>query len=248
MDRCVLLGILGELWAETAVRFPRGDIGRATNEELAVYIDYSGDIDALITVLVKRRLLDEIEDGRLYVHDWHDHCEDWVRHKLKAAKKTFANGAPPYKTQRTPEKKREQPANDEECREVPRSEEECGELTESDAPARAHDLSLSLSLDSPLPPEGESGGNGHKEPNPYFTALEEKYLVRTIRGDEWLQVEEQLDRWDQMGYRFNSRWFREACIDARANCKAETGKFPWTVTPLIKHLTELIGEMEPRNA
>ncbi len=144
VDRCVLLGIIGEIWAETAARFPAGDIGRATNEEIAVYIDYSGDINALVEVLLKRRLLDVMEgDARLYVHDWHDHCEDWVRHRLQVAKKTFANGAPPRKTQRTAAKPGQPPTYDENCREV----------TKGDDLPRAHDLSHKP---KPEPePEGE---------------------------------------------------------------------------------------------
>ena len=40
-------------------------------------------------------LLDEMSGCRLYVHDWHEHCEDSVHMRLARRRKRFANGDMP---------------------------------------------------------------------------------------------------------------------------------------------------------
>jgi len=95
-------GLLLGLWHLAGTNFPRGDVGRLSNEELAVAMDCPPEIDPdqLVEVLVKRRLLDALpqSEGRLYVHDWHEHCDDYTRQKLRNRGQVFANGAQPYST------------------------------------------------------------------------------------------------------------------------------------------------------
>lgn len=76
-------GLLDTLWAFCKANCPAGDIGRFTNEEIAIGLDWEGDHDALVDALVATRWLDEHDLHRLIVHDWHEHCEDTV-HKLLA--------------------------------------------------------------------------------------------------------------------------------------------------------------------
>jgi hypothetical protein len=99
-----LRGILVSLWNVADTHHPDGGVGRFTNEELLVAIGEQGDGDRLVSVLVSRRLLDEVprEAGRLYIHDWHDHCQDHTRQKLRNRKQTFANGMAPYGTTEKP--------------------------------------------------------------------------------------------------------------------------------------------------
>ena len=91
---CYVNGILESLWLVTGQSLPAGDIGRWSNEEIAAAIEYPGDADELVAALLKRRLLDPLpeSDGRLYVHDWHEHCDQAVKRKLSRWKQSFANG------------------------------------------------------------------------------------------------------------------------------------------------------------
>ena len=96
-DLCCARGVMESLWLVAQTNFPQGDVGRWTDEEIATGMGYSGDAAQLIAVLCKRKLLDVIPDadGRLYIHDWHVHAEDWVHARLARAGQTFANGENP---------------------------------------------------------------------------------------------------------------------------------------------------------
>jgi hypothetical protein len=92
MPVCFVRGIVESIWIVTAINFPRGDIGRMTDEEIGVATDYPGDATLLIESMVNRRLLDRHDEHRLIVHDWHEHADDAVHYKLARAGLTFANG------------------------------------------------------------------------------------------------------------------------------------------------------------
>jgi hypothetical protein len=79
-------GIMTSIWHVTASHHPQGDIGSYSNEELEVAIDTGLDIERVVEVLVARRLLDAHPEVRLVVHDWHDHCETWVRKRVERNK------------------------------------------------------------------------------------------------------------------------------------------------------------------
>lgn len=97
IDLCHARGVVESLWGVAKDRFIQGDVGRLSNEELLAAMDSSLDPDAVVAALVRRRFLDEVspEQGRLYVHDWHEHAEDWVQMRLARARMVFANGASP---------------------------------------------------------------------------------------------------------------------------------------------------------
>lgn len=90
-------GILQSLWMETERNAPSGDIGRFSNEDIAMAIYWDGEPDALINALLECGWLDAAPDdcGRLIVHDWPDHCEDRLHMNLARATKLFADGTVP---------------------------------------------------------------------------------------------------------------------------------------------------------
>lgn len=77
-----VVGLLELLWQTTAKNCPQGDIGKFSNEDIAVMVDWEGDHDDLIAALVACGWLDESEEHRLIVHDWADHCPTYVRGNL----------------------------------------------------------------------------------------------------------------------------------------------------------------------
>lgn len=83
------VGILELLWLATAKNAPQGDIGRFSNEEIAIECDWEGDHDELVAALVLCGWLDEHTECRLYVHDWHDHAPSHIANNLKRWGKGF---------------------------------------------------------------------------------------------------------------------------------------------------------------
>lgn len=96
IPRYAAVGILATLW-DWAGRFtPRGDIGKYSNLVIARKIGWTENPDSLINALVETGWLEEAEDEvRLYIHDWHEHCEDWVHAHLARHTQTFAIGEMP---------------------------------------------------------------------------------------------------------------------------------------------------------
>lgn len=89
------LGLLQSLWMKVDINCPRGDIGRFSNEDIALLLDWRGDPDVLVNALVHRRWMDEHPEHRLIVHDWPEHCEDTTHRKLARAREYFADGSRP---------------------------------------------------------------------------------------------------------------------------------------------------------
>ncbi len=91
------IGIMEKLWHWTADFAPQGDIGKFTNTHIAKAVYWPGDPDKLITALVEVRWLDEHEDTaiRLIIHDWPDHCDDFVHKSLANKRRLFADGSRP---------------------------------------------------------------------------------------------------------------------------------------------------------
>ncbi len=92
------VGILECLWHLTAENTPRGNIGRYSNEEITIELDWQSDPDELIRTLIECSWIDEHPEHRLVVHDWPDHCEDSVHVKLARAHEYFADGTEPKLT------------------------------------------------------------------------------------------------------------------------------------------------------
>jgi hypothetical protein len=94
-DICLGVGILESLWHLTAREAYRGDIGRLTNEDIAMGIGYSKNIASLLQALVDSKWLDVSGEHRLIVHDWSDHADDSIQSRLARARVYFADGRAP---------------------------------------------------------------------------------------------------------------------------------------------------------
>ena len=76
------LGILESLWHLTMREAPQGDIGKLSDEDIAVGIDWDGEDSALINALVECRWIDVSEEHRLVIHDWHEHADNSTKKNL----------------------------------------------------------------------------------------------------------------------------------------------------------------------
>lgn len=83
------LGHLTLLWAFTARKSPRGDVGKWTDGAIARACDWQQDSAAFVNALVESGYLDRDDEHRLLVHDWPDHAERWVKASLKNLNQTF---------------------------------------------------------------------------------------------------------------------------------------------------------------
>lgn len=96
LDEWQVMGLLTAIWKFVKKNCPRGDIGRFSNEDIAIGIKYQGDADRLMEVLVSRHWLDACEcEMRLIVHDWADHAEEAVHRQLARRLEWFADGRVP---------------------------------------------------------------------------------------------------------------------------------------------------------
>lgn len=73
------IGLLEGMWLAVGKNCPRGDIGKFTNEEIAIMCDWEGDADELVFALIECGWLDHCDTHRLVVHDWHDHCPTYIK-------------------------------------------------------------------------------------------------------------------------------------------------------------------------
>jgi hypothetical protein len=84
-----LCGHLELLWISTSKNAPEGDIGRFSNEEIAIGCYWDGDPDEFVNALVECGWLDQDDEYRLLVHDWAEHSPTWVRGTLKRHGRSF---------------------------------------------------------------------------------------------------------------------------------------------------------------
>lgn len=98
MPRWQVRGLLDSLWKFTADNCPAGDIGKFTDEEIALGIDWRDEPSALVQLLVDTRWIDAHDQFRLIVHHWSEHCEDTVHRAMARAKLYFADGSAPKLT------------------------------------------------------------------------------------------------------------------------------------------------------
>lgn len=87
-----LVGHLELLWIATAKNAPEGDIGRFTNEDIAIACHWDDDPDTFVHALVECGWLDESEEWRLLVHDWAVHAPSWIEGNLKRHGRSFRKG------------------------------------------------------------------------------------------------------------------------------------------------------------
>jgi hypothetical protein len=97
-SRWMVRGLLDTIWEFTSTNAPDGDLSRFSAEELAIGIDWQDDPEQLISILVELKWMDRTPDGRLLIHDWHEHCEDSIHNLLARKGVPFASGHPPKLT------------------------------------------------------------------------------------------------------------------------------------------------------
>ena len=95
VPRVAVVGTLELLWIATQKNAPQGDIGRHTNEEIAIECDWEGDPDHLVAALIETGWLDECDNHRLVVHNWEKHAPGWVTRQLKRHKKELVTPSSP---------------------------------------------------------------------------------------------------------------------------------------------------------
>jgi hypothetical protein len=89
------VGILESLWQLTAREAPRGDIGKLSDEDIAIGIDYRGEESALMEALVDSGWIDRSEEFRMIIHDWDEHADDAVHMRLARSRAHFCSGRAP---------------------------------------------------------------------------------------------------------------------------------------------------------
>lgn len=73
------IGLLEALWIFAQNNAKAGDVGRFTDEELAVELEWPGHPEELVAALVETGWLDRCAVHRLLVHDWADHSPNWLK-------------------------------------------------------------------------------------------------------------------------------------------------------------------------
>jgi hypothetical protein len=89
------VGILESLWKLTAQEAPQGDIGKLSDEDIALGIDWKGDPGKLLVAIKESRWVDVSEKHRYVIHDWHEHSDDSLDMKLARVGKLYANDYTP---------------------------------------------------------------------------------------------------------------------------------------------------------
>jgi len=112
-----IVGLLEMLWIATAKNCPCGDIGKFTNDEIALLVDWDGCPDVLVEALVECKWVDLCGENRLVIHDWADHCPNYVKGNLSKHNREFISpkqpaSEPPKQPASEPPK---QPASEPPC-------------------------------------------------------------------------------------------------------------------------------------
>ena len=95
LRRFQAVGLCEMLWHTTAREAPAGDIGKLTNEDIAIALDWNKEPDELMAGFVAAELIKVHPAFRMVIHDWSEHAEDSVHSKLARAKAYFWNGKAP---------------------------------------------------------------------------------------------------------------------------------------------------------
>jgi len=101
VPRYAAVGILESLWHLTAREAPRGDIGKLSNERIAIGIDWRGsknrsaaqEANRLVQALMDAGWIEVHAECRFIIHDWHEHADEAVKKMLARGGKTFLVGS-----------------------------------------------------------------------------------------------------------------------------------------------------------
>jgi hypothetical protein len=98
-----VVGVLESIWLFTCTNAPLGDLGKFSNEDIAIAIDWADDPDELVAHLIECGWLDTCNVHRLLVHDWEEHCPTYVRGINARKGLKFAEKGKPLETVAQPE-------------------------------------------------------------------------------------------------------------------------------------------------
>ena len=94
------VGILETLFNFAAVNADDGNIGRYTNDEICLYLEYFDSSDKLIEALIESGFVDVCDENRLSIHDWNEHAPKYIkdriakRNKRRAVSQTVGDKTP----------------------------------------------------------------------------------------------------------------------------------------------------------
>lgn len=91
----VAMGVLEGMWHHATKYTPDGCLSKYPLRRLKQALQWPESIEALVDCLAGARWVDRLEDGRIFVHDWPDHCQDSVHKALAKAVVRFADGTFP---------------------------------------------------------------------------------------------------------------------------------------------------------
>lgn len=167
------IGLLESIWHLTAKEKPRGDLGRLSDEDIALAIDYRGEEAVVIEALVYAGWLDRDPIHRLVVHDWFDHADDAVHLKLARSLQFFVGGQVP-RLSRLGLKERERAHNHYSL---------CAQTDDmSSGIAQTGDLCAQTDPVGALPEPRQSPAPPEPEPEPRQSQSLEEAAVGTLRG------------------------------------------------------------------
>lgn len=152
----MVVGYLELLWHFTAKYAPAGDVGRYSDSAIAKACGWDGDPRTFVEALADKGWLDKRSDCRLYVHDWHEHADDYVHAALCRALKTFANGVEPSDKRLTKKERATLRSK--------RARQALQERSESALPSRAVPSPGDTATDPPLTPPAVAVGARSRTP------------------------------------------------------------------------------------
>jgi hypothetical protein len=89
VSRPTAIGHLELFWHFVAKHAPRGNIGKFPDGAIARACDWLGEPEEFLKSLLKSGFLDGSDEHRYLVHDWPEHCPNWVRAQLQKLKQSF---------------------------------------------------------------------------------------------------------------------------------------------------------------
>lgn len=95
VSRATAIGHLELFWHFVAKHAPRGNVGRFPDAAIARWCEWSGDPQKFVNGLLKCGFMDESPVHRFLVHDWPEHCPNWVRAQLSKLKTPFFSDTEP---------------------------------------------------------------------------------------------------------------------------------------------------------
>lgn len=84
-----VIGHMELLWKFTAQHAPRGNLGKWPDAAIAGACSWEGEATVFVEALVESGYVKRDRHYRLLVHDWHEHCPQWVRAQLAKANVSF---------------------------------------------------------------------------------------------------------------------------------------------------------------